>query len=159
MFAWSPNEEHIVIATRGSTVWLWDWKSEPRTPLLQNLGWANAAAFDPSGRRLAVSTQAKTVLILDMPSGHVRLRLTGNLALIRNLLWTPDGKHLISAADDGRVEVWDPATGELLVTLRPFRGRIASVVFEPDTESLLVEARDGGMYRLEPLAAPTFPDR
>jgi serine/threonine protein kinase/WD40 repeat protein len=159
MFAWSPNEEHIVIATRGSTLWLWDWQSGTRVPLLQKLGWANAAALDPSGRKLAVSTQAKTILILDMPSGNVRLRLTGNLALIRNLLWTPDGKNLISAADDGRVQVWDPATGELLVTLRPFRGRVASVVFEPGTESLLVEARDGGVYRLEPLAEPELPER
>ena len=66
------------------------------------------SAFSPDGRMLAWSGFLDpTVRLLEVASGHERIRFTGHRGAVQSLRFTPDGERLVSGSMDTTALVWD----------------------------------------------------
>ncbi len=63
-------------------------------------------AISPSGGLLATE-DGSSVVVLDIRSGDVLLRLEGHTGKVTTLAWAPDASQLFSGSLDGTVRVWD----------------------------------------------------
>jgi WD40 repeat protein len=108
--SFSPDGNLLAVAN-GSEVKLWDSRTGKEVAKLKNLrGTANAVAFSPTGRTLAVASTRyqreftkhfiKTigiseVKIFDVPSGKVNLRLV-DVGAVNSLAFSRDGRILVT---------------------------------------------------------------
>jgi serine/threonine protein kinase/WD40 repeat protein len=88
-----------------------------------------AMAFSPDGKRLATavendSERAGEVLVWDVATGNLVLRLEGHIHGVIRLAYSPDGKR-IATIDRGRngapteIKLWDAVSGTELLSLKP----------------------------------------
>ena len=77
-------------------------------------------AFDPPGRRLAVTSGNPdgTIKLFEVASGRQLQVLRGDLARVESICFTPDGERLVSSTPEGPVRLWDTRTGRCLLTLQ-----------------------------------------
>jgi WD40 repeat protein len=83
------------------------------------------------------------ILVWDLRSGALRLRLTGHKDRISGLDFSPDGRLLASASWDGTAGLWDVASGQRLATLRAHLLGVNTVAFSPDGQRLAGGTGDG----------------
>lgn len=127
-------------------------------------GGVSAAAFSPTGERLAVGGSAQQygpgeVLIWDVATRQEVVKLQGQVPnpykkpeqrlkvaihghSVTAVAFGPDGKHLATASSDQTVKLWEVATGMELRTLRGHEGAVTSVAFSPDGERLVTGSAD-----------------
>ncbi|QOC94252.1 WD40 repeat domain-containing protein [Micromonospora craniellae] len=111
-----------------------------------------AAAFDPTGRVLAASTETG-VRLWSLDGDHPTRLVTlpsGSDAKIYNVAFSHDGRLLAAAGADARIRLWNTAEPAAPVAVDPltgFDGRVYSLAFTADG-ALLAAATSGGDVHL-----------
>ncbi len=90
------------------------------------------AAFDPSGKRLAVAGADAQVVVYDVATGKRLHVLTGHTDWVTSLAWDKDGKRIATSSRDKTAKVFDVATGNVLATYTGHGRRVVGVAFKPD---------------------------
>jgi WD40 repeat protein len=63
--------------------------------------------FSPDGRRVATSSDDRTIKLWNTATGHEVFTLRGHGGGVPSLAFTPDGHRIVSGGEDGHVRVWD----------------------------------------------------
>jgi WD40 repeat protein len=108
-------------------------------------GRADAVAFSPDGRRVAVCDDANTVRVWDTAT---RAPLTPPLRHGGNVLYgafSPGGQRLLTASDDRTARVWDAVTGEVLAPALRHDRAITRVFFRANGDRAGVAQEGGGV--------------
>lgn len=69
---------------------------------------------DPAGTWAAVAHPNRTIDVVALPEGELRVRVGKELEPALALASSPDGEHLASLHADGKLAVWSASTGEML---------------------------------------------
>lgn len=111
--------------------------------------WITGMAFDPTGRRLAVSNMDGSLRIWTVDDWQLERTLQVSAGL-NNLAFRHDGALLAAAADDSTLRIWDVQTGEEQPWIGSLPDQPLSVAFHPDGEQVLMGFADGtlGVWRL-----------
>lgn len=73
-------------------------------------------AFSPDGLTLASAAGDRSMILWDLPSGAMRLRVEGLSEWRPQVVFSPDGNHL-TTSDSGGTRIWDVATGSPISVL------------------------------------------
>ncbi len=127
-------------------------------------------AFEPSGRRLAVSSYAQNnVQVFDTQTGQ-RLTAWDCPAAMRGVVWSHDGKLVAAGCDDGEGFVWNADGGGALAVLHGHHRPLIRLQFSPNDDLLATDGWDGRIWLWDPhdgrplvttagtLAGPFSPD-
>jgi WD40 repeat protein len=128
---------------------LWDVDSGKRLRTFEGqTEWeADATAISPDGKLLASTATDKQVLVWEIATGKLRLRLKDQPFRVSALAFSPDSATLAGGGGDRTVRLWDCATGELR---RSFAGQgdwICTLAFSPDGKTLASGSCDWGFHR------------
>jgi serine/threonine protein kinase/WD40 repeat protein len=114
---WDPSfsdDGSIVVAAwkDEDTVRILDPTTDHVMRTLTNLPSVNNTAINPSGSRLAMSTEPERVevSVVDLRSGRT-LRLHTTPHGVNEVSWSPDGRRIAAASHEGGTFVWDARTG------------------------------------------------
>ncbi|MCB9526659.1 MAG: hypothetical protein H6702_25230 [Myxococcales bacterium] len=131
------------------------------------IGWAFAAAFDPTGERVVVTFHAGHVRVYEVATGAWLYALEGHGGVphgVRCAAWLADGRTVITGGADGRLIGWDVATRAARWVL-PGEGTWQAVAQGPDgtVRASLNKATGGQKNRLATVdpqtGAATWADR
>jgi WD40 repeat protein len=103
--------------------------------------WIAGAAFSPDGRRLALRTRNRA-LVINAESGETNTHLVGHSGYIRDLRFSPDGAWIATVSWDRSVRVWDAGTGQNLQVLNGHSDRVHQVAFRQDGCQLISVSED-----------------
>jgi WD40 repeat protein len=106
----------------------------------------DACAIAPDGRRLAASGVDRRILVWDLESGELVLKIADLAARVPALAFSPDGAT-IAGGSDGLVRLWDAATGEARRTLEGQRGWVCTLAYSRDGKTLASGSCDWGYHR------------
>ncbi len=122
-----------VRGSSGQTIWSMD----------QLPGKVNQLRLSPDGKSLVVATGvagvAGEILLLDVDSGQVQLRMQGHTDAVYCASTSADGKWIASGSYDKSIILWDRATGKPARTLHGHNGAIYDLDFDA-TSSLIATA-------------------
>jgi WD40 repeat protein len=151
-------------STDGRALFVADHDEVRLTPLPASRRWPVPdsnyhAAYDATGRWLAVDSQSGALGIVDRTTGAVRA-LAGHRGAAFGLLF--DDAGLVSAGDDGTVRLWDPATGAGRIVRGPGgaikaldgTGHGEILTADADGRILLTDLRSGALRLLPATRAP-----
>jgi WD40 repeat protein len=112
--------------------------------------------FDPSGRRLATSTEESTeVRVYDLDSGTLMQTLP-HPGPVAGIGWSPEGHLLASGCADNQVYLWDVASGAPAHVLPGHSGWPREVSFSSDGQFLASRAWDGSLRFWDPWTGRTI---
>ena len=126
---------------------------------------ANAVAFAPDGKRVAIASQDRSVRLLDPITRREVRRLVGHTASVWCVAFSGDGAQLLSGGKDGTVRLWDAETGRERATLEGHGALVTAVAFHPNGKQALSVDLDGELIlwdldkarAIETFRAPTLP--
>ncbi len=75
------------------------------------------AAFDPTGRKLALANVDKKIYVCNVETGQVEQTLTGHSDSVNGVCYTPDGTWLLSVGKDKSLKITSAASGKTKTTL------------------------------------------
>ncbi len=100
-------------------------------------GQAQAMAFSPDGRFLAVGRVEPDVLLFDLRKNNKQRSLGIPIRDIRHLRFSPDGQTLaVSSGHAPEILLWDIKAGQPRMILRGHSAPVNSMVFAPDGQML-----------------------
>jgi hypothetical protein len=94
------------IAAGAATVWYEGFFVRPLLTYTGHRGVVTSLAWSPNSRRIASSSEDKTVQICDASSGSWILTYTGHAEQVLCFAWSPDGRRIASGGTDAAVKVW-----------------------------------------------------
>jgi WD40 repeat protein len=98
--------------------------------------------FSRDGKLLGLGDDFNDVLVVDVESGHISMRLKGHGGIVHAAAFSTNGRLIASGGDDSTVRLWDAQTGELLSTLLGHQGTVFAVAFSPDSRTLASGSQD-----------------
>ena len=151
-----PGGEHLVVCGSGPELVLFDLepleagaarREDTGRLLAGHKGRSSAAAFSPSGRRLASGDDEGEVLLRDAVSGEIQRRLSSHVGAVLTLAWSPDSRHMLSGGRDGALVLWDADSGERLQYQKGHRGAVRGAVFDLEGQFYFSCGEDGMVHR------------
>jgi WD40 repeat protein len=101
-----------------------------------------SARWRPDGKRVAVcaaefDNTAKTeVVIWNVETGQIELRLDGHERGVQCLAWSPDGTRIATGSEDDTVRLWELERGDCVAILRDAQYWFSSLAWSPDGRTL-----------------------
>jgi WD40 repeat protein len=159
--AFSHDGKTLLLACPDASVLLWDVAADrpvaPRSH--QRLGFpVTAAAFSPTGARVATGTQGGTVRVWDGAGGSLLSQVNGNIGEVAAVAFSPDETMLLTASHDGNARFWDVQSGRQLGPPLRHTDAVLSVAFAPDGRTVATGAKDGLAQRWRVPASPKAGD-
>lgn len=109
-------------------------------------GRVTRAALSADGKRVAVTTTAGRVSVLELPGG----RQISDFQVVDDVAWSaafsPDDRFLAVASSDEVVSIWDLETGKRLADLAGHSGGATDLAFLSNGASLAVVDRQGRLH-------------
>jgi len=102
--------------------------------------------FTPDGRRLAIATDAGTVLLVDLLDKSIRT-LRGHQDLVLGIAVSPSGERLVSSSASGPLRLWNTSDESAAGVLEGHENVVFDVAFSPD-ERLVASASEDRTVRL-----------
>jgi WD40 repeat protein/serine/threonine protein kinase len=143
--AFHPGGRHLLThgfdpTTEKTDCWLWDLEREEALSFPGNPGEVSAAAWDDTGKYLAVGTPQGEVTIYSFPNGEKlqRVPLAGR---ITRVLFSPDGRYCALAAGN-RARVWDCRQKVFVTPELRHPEPVATLAFHPQGELLATGCQD-----------------
>jgi WD40 repeat protein len=141
----SPAGHTLIATCEGEPLRRWDLTDARHPHQLAPLTTspAFASAISPDGRTVAVATSGLTFRLLDLTDpGHPRQLPppSGDIDMIRSLMFSPDGRTLASTSNEDTIQLWDrtdPHGAHLIATLPERAGDVGSVAFSSDGQALI----------------------
>jgi WD40 repeat protein len=120
-------------AAKNSSIQIHNIANYP-TPIkiLEGTFGAQAFAFEPRKRLIAVAGNTGVIKLLEAATGKELVALTGHTASVETVTFSPDGKLLASGSQDDTVRIWDVATQKELFSLTPHKSWVNAVTFSLD---------------------------
>jgi WD40 repeat protein/serine/threonine protein kinase len=100
-----------------------------------------AVEFSPDGSRIAVTTGAGQLLLLDAATLDVLLDVDQD-EIASSVAWTPDGEEIAMSYGRRYVRIWSASTGELVREFKAHRSFVWDVDVSADGERLLSASGD-----------------
>jgi WD40 repeat protein len=101
-------------------------------------------SFSPDEKRLAVGTSDGNLLVVDLATGKVAVKVEATRWGVDTCPWSPDGKSVVTSAGwDDPLTFWDASTGKKVKDLGLFKYPIEAAAFSPDGRSLAVSFSRG----------------
>lgn len=104
---------------------------------------ANRLVFSPDGTRIACSSYAWKIHLLDVATGKETKTIRGHQGGVLDLAYHPDGTQLASASTDKTVRTWNAMTGKPLQTVTGHDVPVTQVLFSLDGKQLFSGDRGG----------------
>lgn len=98
--------------------------------------------FDPSGTNVVSSATHGQILIRDMSSGEVLVRMNGHWNSVGHVRWCPQTDVIASTCIDRTARLWDPESGDQLLLLE-HPDAVYCAEFTESGTRLLTTCRDG----------------
>ena len=111
------------------------------------------ATADPTGRYIAVATDAGTLLILDAKDGHpLAPRLQANDGQVLNVSISPDGRYIATAGQPPRLAIWDTRTFRQVAVALPLdiNAGDARARFAPDGRLIVASGSVLRAFTIDP---------
>jgi WD40 repeat protein/tRNA A-37 threonylcarbamoyl transferase component Bud32 len=145
--AFSHDGRHVVTAggrpTRKVEARLWHLEPDrlvaPPFPLSDS---ALTCSFDRRDQSLLIATQEGTVLLVDVATGNMRLRIK-EIDLLSAAAFCSLDRLICTGTVSGKVRVWDPETGEPCGPSLTLSSAITALQGSPTTNMVLVGTQDG----------------
>jgi WD40 repeat protein len=102
------------------------------------------AAFDRAGARVAL-TAGNQVLVYDVKTRRIRVRLEGHAQRVRSVAFTPDDNEIVTASEDRTARRWNAWTGESIGALGESGSsfELRSIDVSPDGRQVVIASEDG----------------
>jgi WD40 repeat protein len=107
----------------------------------------HAVAFAPGGKLVASAGRDGLVLVWDVDTGKLRLRLAAHHGAAIALAFAPGGGMLASGGADKLIRLWDLASGRLIRALEGEREAVCALAFSPDGKTLASANTDWAYHR------------
>lgn len=100
-----------------------------------------AAAFDPTGTRLATASTDHTVRIWNVKTAALLSILRGHAGPVLDVVFSPDGKFVLTASEDRKAKIWLVSGGEHILSFKHFNW-VQAAVFSPDGKYIATASWD-----------------
>jgi WD40 repeat protein len=111
---------------------------------------AQGLAFDPTGKKLAVSAADRSIRVYDVATGKESLLIEDHADWVMCVAWRADGKQLVSGSRDKTVKIFDAEKGESVTTYPGHGETVLGVAFAPDGKSVLSSGADRKIHVWNP---------
>jgi WD40 repeat protein len=108
---------------------------------------AFATAFSPDGKLLASTAADMQILVWDVATGALKLRLANQPARVTALAFSPDGATLAAGGGDKAVRLIDVASGQVRRRLEGHRDWVCTLAYTPDGKSIASGCCDWAYHR------------
>lgn len=108
---------------------------------------AFATAFSPDGKLLASTAADMQILVWDVATGNLKLRLANQPSRVTALAFSPDGATLAAGGGDKAVRLIDVASGKVRKTLQGHRDWVCTLAFTPDGKTIASGCCDWALHR------------
>ncbi|EFX01031.1 WD domain containing protein [Grosmannia clavigera kw1407] len=98
--------------------------------------------FSHDGKRLASCGAGHYVIIWEVPTFKVLLKLDGHVTGVGDISWSPNDTMLVSCGRDNQARIWDTRTGLLLRLFERFDEPVSSCVWATDGLSIVLGSFD-----------------
>ncbi len=133
----------MLACDRNGDVLLWDAKSGMGvSPARLRRAAANAMAWSPDGRRIALGCRDGVVLLWDVLHERLDAALNGHSQQVNSVGWSPDGKTLASCSADRTVWIWGTEEKNVKRLLRGHTEGVNIVAWSPDGSVLASASAD-----------------
>jgi WD40 repeat protein len=134
----APDDQSV-----GSVI-LWNVATKQPIFTVDHLGWVRCAALTADGRKIAMSCDDGTLLLLDAKTGKELHHLNKQRRLMNAVAFSPNSRLLAAEGDNNTIQLWDAITGQEQLKLSD-AGHTRSLAFSPDGK-VLASAQDGAGF-------------